>query len=47
MAEPERLPRVVAITMTIVTLIFTSVGALYYAAFDSNVQTIALLNLPI
>lgn len=47
MAEPEKFPRVLAITMTIVTLIFTSIGALCYAAFGSNVQTIVLLNLPI
>lgn len=47
MAEPEKFPRVLAITMTIVTLIFTSVSALCYAAFGSNVQTIVLLNLPI
>ncbi|KAG0347155.1 neutral amino acid transporter [Podila humilis] len=47
MAEPEKFPRVLAITMTIVTLIFTSTGALCYAAFGSDVQTIVLLNLPI
>ncbi|KAF9334055.1 neutral amino acid transporter [Podila minutissima] len=47
MAEPEKFPRVLAITMTIVTVIFTSVGALCYAAFGRNVQTIVLLNLPI
>ncbi|KAG0098652.1 neutral amino acid transporter [Podila epicladia] len=47
MAEPEKFPCVLAITMTIVTLIFTSVGALCYAAFGRNVQTIVLLNLPI
>ncbi|KAF9394872.1 neutral amino acid transporter [Podila verticillata] len=46
MVEPEKFPRVLAITMTIVTLIFTSVGALCYAAFGSDVQTIVLLNLP-
>ncbi|KAG0039389.1 neutral amino acid transporter [Podila clonocystis] len=47
MAEPKKFPRVLAITMTIVTLIFTSVGTMCYAAFGSNVQTIVLLNLPV
>ncbi|ORZ12447.1 transmembrane amino acid transporter protein-domain-containing protein [Lobosporangium transversale] len=47
MAEPEKFPRVLAMTMTVVALIFGSVGALCYAAFGSNVQTVVLLNLPI
>lgn len=47
MAEPEKFPRVLAITMTIVTAIFASVGALCYSAFGSNVQTIVLMNLPV
>ncbi|KAG0045079.1 neutral amino acid transporter [Gryganskiella cystojenkinii] len=47
MAEPEKFPRVLAITITVVALIFGSVGALCYSAFGSNVQTIVVLNLPI
>ncbi|KAI7824785.1 transmembrane amino acid transporter protein-domain-containing protein [Gamsiella multidivaricata] len=47
MAEPEKFPRVLAITMTIVALIFGSIGALCYASFGSDIQTIVLLNLPI
>ncbi|KAF9567686.1 neutral amino acid transporter [Mortierella alpina] len=47
MAEPEKFPRVLAFTITVVALIFGSVGALCYAAFGSNIQTIVLLNLPI
>ncbi|KAG0300951.1 neutral amino acid transporter [Dissophora globulifera] len=47
MAEPEKFPRVLAITMTIVTIIFSSVGVLCYSAFGINIQTIVLLNLPI
>ncbi|KAF9546974.1 neutral amino acid transporter [Mortierella hygrophila] len=47
MAEPEKFPRVLAITMTIVTCIFACVGALCYSAFGSNVQTIVLMNLPV
>ncbi|KAF9936505.1 neutral amino acid transporter [Mortierella alpina] len=47
MAEPEKFPRVLALTITVVAMIFGSVGALCYAAFGSNIQTIVLLNLPI
>ncbi|KAF9581058.1 neutral amino acid transporter [Lunasporangiospora selenospora] len=47
MAEPEKFPKVLALTITVVALIFASVGALGYAAFGSNVQTIVVLNLPI
>ncbi|KAF8941572.1 neutral amino acid transporter [Dissophora ornata] len=47
MAEPEKFPRVLAVTMTIVTIIFGSVGALCYLSFGSQIQTIVLLNLPI
>ncbi|KAF9947847.1 neutral amino acid transporter [Modicella reniformis] len=47
MAEPEKFPRVLALTITVVALIFMSVGALCYTAFGSNVQTIVILNLPI
>ncbi|KAI8599889.1 transmembrane amino acid transporter protein-domain-containing protein [Dissophora ornata] len=47
MAEPEKFPRVLAMTITVVALIFMSVGALCYSAFGSNIQTIVILNLPI
>ncbi|KAF9283156.1 neutral amino acid transporter [Mortierella alpina] len=47
MAEPEKFPRVLALTISVVAMIFGSVGALCYAAFGSNIQTIVLLNLPI
>ncbi|KAG0379235.1 neutral amino acid transporter [Mortierella sp. AD032] len=47
MAEPEKFPKVLAVTITIVALIFASVGALGYAAFGENIQTIVVLNLPI
>ncbi|KAF8980131.1 neutral amino acid transporter [Entomortierella lignicola] len=46
MAEPEKFPRVLAMTMVVVTLIFGSVGALCYSSFGSTIQTIVLLNLP-
>ncbi|KAF9092235.1 neutral amino acid transporter [Mortierella sp. GBA35] len=47
MAEPEKFPKVLAITISIVAVIFGSVGALCYAAFGANVQTIVVLNLPV
>ncbi|KAF8944880.1 neutral amino acid transporter [Haplosporangium gracile] len=47
MAEPEKFPKVLAITISIVATIFGSVGALCYAAFGDNVQTIVVLNLPV
>ncbi|KAF9926837.1 neutral amino acid transporter [Linnemannia zychae] len=47
MAEPEKFPRVLAITLVIVTAIFASIGALCYAAFGNDVQTIVLMNLPV
>lgn len=47
MAEPEKFPRVLAVTITVVAFIFASVGAFCYSAFGSNVQTIVVLNLPV
>lgn len=47
MTEPEKFPRVLAVTMAIVALIFGSVGALCYSSFGSEIQTIVLLNLPV
>ncbi|KAK3813010.1 MAG: transmembrane amino acid transporter protein-domain-containing protein [Benniella sp.] len=47
MAEPEKFPRVLAVTMAVVALIFGSVGALCYSSFGSEIQTIVLLNLPV
>jgi amino acid permease len=47
MAEPEKFPMVLAYTITVVAVIFGSVGALGYAAFGENIQTIVVLNLPV
>lgn len=46
MKEPSKFPMVLAITMAIITFIFTAMGALSYAAFGSSVKTVVLLNLP-
>ncbi|KAF9192150.1 neutral amino acid transporter [Haplosporangium sp. Z 767] len=47
MAEPEKFPRVLAMTIAVVALIFASVGVLCYSSFGDQVQTIVLLNLPV
>ncbi|KAF9127989.1 neutral amino acid transporter [Mortierella sp. 14UC] len=47
MAEPEKFPKVLAVTITVVAIIFGSVGVLCYAAFGENIQTIVVLNLPV
>ena len=46
MKKPTKFPRVLAIVMVIITLIFMSMGALSYAAFGSSTRTVVLLNLP-
>ncbi|MCJ1385249.1 neutral amino acid transporter [Xylographa soralifera] len=46
MKKPKKFPRVLAIVMVIITLIFMSMGAFSYAAFGSSTRTVVLLNLP-
>ncbi|RKP06362.1 transmembrane amino acid transporter protein-domain-containing protein, partial [Thamnocephalis sphaerospora] len=46
MAEPQKFPRVLSITMVLVTFVFTSIGVLSYAAFGEEVESVVLLNLP-
>lgn len=46
MKKPSEFPIVLAIVMTIITVVFTSIGALSYAAFGSSTRTVVLLNLP-
>ncbi|KAG5460102.1 MAG: transmembrane amino acid transporter protein-domain-containing protein, partial [Olpidium bornovanus] len=46
MEDPAKFPRVLALTTLSVTVLFTCVGALSYAAFGDEVQTVILLNLP-
>jgi len=46
MREPNKFPRVLWITLTIVTALFVGVGGLSYAAFGSGVQSIIVMNLP-
>lgn len=46
MRAPQKFPRVLAIVMVIITVIFISMGALSYAAYGSKTETVVLLNLP-
>ncbi|TGZ77921.1 hypothetical protein EX30DRAFT_310631 [Ascodesmis nigricans] len=46
MKHPEKFPKVLAQVMVVITFIFLSMGALCYAAFGSNTQTVVILNLP-
>ena len=46
MRNPQKFPPVLAVVMVIITIIFTSMGALSYAAFGSKTKTVVLLNLP-
>jgi proton-coupled amino acid transporter len=46
MKEPEKFPKVLTGVMIGITILFTSAGALSYAAFGSKTETVILLNLP-
>ena len=46
MKEPEKFSRLLSIVMSLITTIFTSVGALCYATFGSKTQTEVIPNLP-
>ncbi|KAG0036172.1 neutral amino acid transporter [Podila clonocystis] len=46
MKEPEKFPKVLTGVMIGITVLFTSLGALSYAAFGSETKTVVLLNLP-
>ena len=46
MRKPSEFPKVLGIVMVIITVIFTSIGALSYAAYGSATKTVIILNLP-
>lgn len=46
MKKPEKFPRVLGLVMVIITVIFVSMGALCYATFGSQTETVVILNLP-
>ena len=46
MRHPQKFPFVLGVVMIIITVLFTSIGALSYAAYGSKTKTVVLLNLP-
>jgi len=46
MKEPNKFPVVLAAVMVIITVVFTSMGALSYAAYGSKTKTVVILNMP-
>jgi proton-coupled amino acid transporter len=46
MKYPQKFPKVLGIVMVIITFLFTSIGALSYAAYGSQTKTVVILNLP-
>lgn len=46
MRHPEKFPRVLFVVMVIITVLFTVMGAISYAAYGSKTETVVLLNLP-
>lgn len=46
MRHPEKFPKVLFVVMVIITILFTGMGAVSYAAYGSKTETVVLLNLP-
>jgi proton-coupled amino acid transporter len=46
MRHPEKFPKVLFLVMIIITILFTVMGAVSYAAYGSKTETVVLLNLP-
>jgi proton-coupled amino acid transporter len=46
MEQPKKFPSVLGLVMIIITVVFTSMGALSYAAFGSKTKTVVILNMP-
>ena len=46
MRHPEKFPKVLFVVMIIITVLFTGMGAVSYAAYGSKTETVVLLNLP-
>jgi proton-coupled amino acid transporter len=46
MQNPRKFPSVLALVMVIITVVFTSMGALSYAAYGSKTKTVVILNMP-
>ena len=46
MRHPQKFPFVLGLVMVIITVLFTSIGALSYTAYGSKTKTVVILNLP-
>ena len=46
MRYPRKFPFVLGVVMIIITVLFTSIGALSYAAYGSKTKTVVILNMP-
>jgi proton-coupled amino acid transporter len=46
MKEPEKFPKVLTGVMIFISFLFTSIGALSYATFGSEINTVVIINLP-
>jgi proton-coupled amino acid transporter len=46
MEKPHNFPGVLGMVMIIITIVFTSMGALSYAAYGSKTKTVVILNMP-
>jgi proton-coupled amino acid transporter len=46
MRQPQKFPGVLFLVMCIITVLFTVMGAVSYAAYGSKTETVVLLNLP-
>ncbi|KAH8177341.1 transmembrane amino acid transporter protein [Sarocladium implicatum] len=46
MKHPQKFPGVLLLVMVIITILFTVMGAISYAAYGSSTETVVLLNLP-
>jgi proton-coupled amino acid transporter len=46
MQQPKKFPSVLGLVMIIITVVFTSMGALSYAAYGSKTKTVVILNMP-
>lgn len=46
MREPQKFPRVLSGVMLVVAVLFAGFGAMGYAAYGSDIQTVVIVNLP-
>jgi len=46
MREPKKFPKVLSGVMLVVAILFAGFGAMGYAAYGSDIQTVVIVNLP-